>query len=214
MTPEQKQLAAAKAAADKLKLVNCAPVKADPFAIDWEYHECGYARRTKPDGKPLPNTGPNAEPAWRWTEDPSPSGRPSMASYIKDLLRGVYVWVDQHGERRPLIGHRHNPIELHTEGGFPDWLFWGASGPGLIIRELKKMDHDWQRGQKQHLLSLQEAGQDADVWYPCCILSGRVDEELAALAGVAPKGTYARTRSGQANRTLDWKAIADGALSA
>jgi hypothetical protein len=199
MTPEQKELAKAKAKADRLKPVRCAPVKGDPEAVDWELHECGYVPKTKPDGKPLPKSGLNAEPAWRWTEEKSPSGKPSLRAAVKALALDVYK-----------VGYRHNEIELHNEGGFPDDQYWGPGG--LIIRELKAMRPDWKRGQKQHLLSLQEADLDVAVWYPCCLLSGLVDEELARVAGCAPKGTYARVRRGQANPQLSWEAFADGTL--
>jgi hypothetical protein len=200
MTPEQRQLARAAEKAKALVPVGCAPVSRDPEAIDWEYHECGYEPRTKPDGKPLPKSGPNAEPAWRWTEEKGTSGRPCLRAAVKDLALKVYK-----------IGYRHNLIELHQEGGFPDDQYWGPGG--LIVRELKAMKPDWKRGQKQHLLSLSEVpGLDVAVWFPCCLLSGRIDEEMARVAGCEPKGTYARSRRGQPNPKLTWEAIANGAL--
>lgn len=199
MTTEQKAAAKAREKMRLLEPVACAPVKGDPFAIDWETHECGYVPRTKPNGRPLPKSGPTAEPAWRWTEEKGTSGKPCLRTAVRDLALKVYK-----------IGYRHSLIELHQEGGFPDDQYWGPGG--LIIRELKAMKPDWKRGQKQHLLSLHEARLDVAVWFPCCLLSGRVDEEMAAVAGVAPKGTYARRAPGQANQPLTWKGIADGAL--
>lgn len=202
MTPQQR--AAAKAAA-KLKLLEpvvTAPVVGDPEGIAWENCDCGYVPQTDRLGRPLPKSGPNAEPAWRWTEEKPRSGRrPYLRAVVKDMALKVYR-----------IGYRHNPLELHSEGGFPDDFYWGRFGPKLIIRELKAMRPDWKRGQKQHLLSLQEAGLNVAVWYPCCLLSGLIDEEMAALAGVAPKGTYARRVSGTPNRPLTWEDIAKGAL--
>lgn len=202
MTPEQRKLHREAEKRKKLLPVSCAPVTRDPEIIDWEYHECGYVPRLGRNGKPRPKSGLNAEPAWQWTEEKGTGGKPSMRAAIELLASKVYK-----------LGHRHNRVELHQEGGFPDDIFWGPCGPKLIIRELKAMRPDWKRGQKQHLLSLQEADQDVDVWFPCCVLSGRVDEELAALAGVKPKGTYARREHGAPNRPLSWKDIADGALS-
>lgn len=200
MTPDQRKLARA---ADKAKLllpVACAPVKGDPEGVDWEYHECGYVPRTKPDGKPLPKSGLNAEPAWKWTEEKGTSGKPCLRTAVRDLALKVYK-----------IGYRHNLIELHQEGGFPDDQYWGPGG--LIIRELKAMRPDWKRGQKQHLLSLQETpGVNVAVWFPCCLLSGLIDEEMAAIAQVEPKGTYARRRRGQATQPWTWKEVAGGAL--
>lgn len=200
MTPEQRELQRKIDKAKKLLPVGCAPVKGDPLAVDWEYHECGYVPRTRPDGKPMAKSGPHAEDAWRWTEEKSPAGKSSLRAAVKKLALDVYR-----------LGYRHSEIELLNEGGFPDDMYWGPGG--LIIRELKAMRPDWKRGQKQHLLSLQEAGLDVAVWFPCCLLSGLIDEELAALAGVEPRGPYARARRGQANPILTWEAIRDGALT-
>jgi hypothetical protein len=201
MTPQQR---AAERAAAKLKLlvpVPTAPVQGDPEGIAWEICDCGYVPRTGPDGKPLPKSGPNAEPAWRWTEEKSQSRRPYLRETVKAMALTVYK-----------IGYRHNPIELHSEGGFPDDIYWGRHGPKLIFRELKALRLDWKRGQKQHLLSLQEASQNVAVWYPCCLLSGLIDQEMAELAGVAPKGPYARREPRTPNKQLTWTDIADGAL--
>lgn len=199
MTPERRKLARAAEKARMTEPVRCAPVKGDPEAIDWEFHECGYVPRPGKDGRPLPKSGPNAEPAWTWTEEANRSRKPVLRTAVKSLALEVYR-----------IGYRHNLIELHQEGGFPDDQYWGPGGQ--IIRELKAMRPDWKRGQKQHLLSLQEAGLDVAVWFPCCLLSGFIDEEMAAVAGVAPKGTYARRVPGVANQPWTWKEIADGAL--
>lgn len=203
MTPEQRT---AERQAKKLKMlvpVACAPVRGDPEAIDWDTCGCGYVPRTGPNGKPLPKSGPNAEPAWRWSEEASTTGRPCLRDKVSDMALKVYR-----------IGYRHNLIELHQEGGFPDDLYWGPHGPKLIIRELKAMKPDWKRGQKQHLLSLQEAEQNVGIWFPCCLLSGWIDEEMAALAGVKPKGTYARRIPGLPNKPLTWAGIANGDLDA
>lgn len=202
MTPEQRQAAKVAQAVRAKVPVRCAPVIGDPESIDWEAHDCGYVPQLSRDGKPLPHSGPNAEPAWRWTEEPGTGGRSCLRGAVKNLVLEVYK-----------VGFRHNPLELHSEGGFPDDMYWGRFGPKLIIREQKAMRHVWQRGQKQHLLSLREADLDVGVWFPCCLLSGRIDEELAALAGVKPKGTYARRRHGVPNRPLTWADVANGALN-
>lgn len=200
MTPEQRRLGREKEKADKLTLVRCAPVKGDPFAVDWEYHECGYEPRTNPKtGRPLPKSGPNAEAAWRWNEEKGSTGKSSLRAAVRAMALDVYG-----------IGYRHSEIELLGEGGFPDDLYWGPGG--LIIRELKAMRPDWKKGQKQHLLSLSEAGLDVALWFPCCLLSGLIDEEMARVAGCKPKGAYARTRPGQANPATTWEAIRDGAF--
>lgn len=200
-TPEQR---AAERTAAKLKLLKpvvTAPVIGDPEGIAWDKCDCGYVPRTRPGGKPMPKSGPAAEPAWRWTEEPGRGGKPCLRNHVQDLALKVYR-----------IGYRHNNVEVYNTGGFPDDMYWGRFGPKLIIRELKAMRPDWKRGQKQHLLSLQEAGLNVAVWYPCCLLSGLIDEEMAELAGVAPKGTYARRVSGTPNRPPTWEDIAKGAL--
>jgi hypothetical protein len=203
MTPQQR---AAERAAEKLKLlepVRVAPVIGDPESIAWEKCDCGYVPRTRPDGKPLPKSGPNAEDAWRWTEEKPRTGR---GPYLRGVVPALAVDVYK-------IGSRHNPIELHSGDGFPDDIYWGRFGPKLIFRELKAMRPLWKRGQKQHLLSLQEAGLNVGVWFPCCLLSGLVEEEMAELAGVEPKGPYARRPGRTPNRPLTWEDIAEGALS-
>lgn len=201
MTPQQR---ATQRAAAKLKLlepVAVAPVVGDPNGIAWETCDCGYVPQVGPGGKALPKSGVNAEPAWRWTEEKSRGRKPYLRAVVKDMALKVYK-----------IGYRHNPIELHSGDGFPDDIYWGRFGPKLIIRELKAMRPEWKRGQKQHLLSLQEAGQDVAVWYPCCLLSGLIDQEMAALAGVRPKGFYARCAAGTPNAPLTWEDVAKGAL--
>src|ERR1700754_1461538 len=42
-----------------------------------------------------------------------------------------------------------------------------------------------------HLTSMRAAGLDVGVWRPCCLLSGRISAELAAIAGVDPADEYA-----------------------
>jgi hypothetical protein len=199
LTPEQKAAARAKKKQMLLVPVPGAPTVGDPEAVDWSCN-CGYEPKLGPNGKVLPQT---QEPAWQWTEEAGTGRKPSMRRHIADLCLKVYP-----------VGYRHNAIELHNEGGFPDDLYWGPSGPLFLVRELKAMRHEWQRGQKQHLLSLRQAGLNVAVYYPCCILSGHVDEELASLCGRKPCGPYARTRHGQANPgNLSWTEIADGALN-
>jgi hypothetical protein len=201
MTPQQRAVERAAAKLKMLEPVTTAPVRGDPDGIAWENCDCGYVPRTGPGGRPLPKSGINAEPAWRWTEEKPRGRKPYLRAVLKDMALKVYK-----------IGYRHNPLELHSEGGFPDDIYWGPHGPGLIVRELKAMRPDWKRGQKQHLLSLQEAGVNVAVWYPCCLLSGLIDQEMAQLAGVPPKGAYARRDARTPNRPLTWKDIADGAL--
>jgi len=198
LTPEQKAAARTKKAALMLVPVPTAPVMGDWEAIDWMACDCGYVSQTQPNGKPMPQT---REPAWQWTEEPGTTGKSCLRTHVRDLALKVYR-----------IGYRHGNVALYDDGGFPDDMYWGRFGPRLIVRELKAMRPDWKRGQKQHLLSLQEADVDVAVWKPCCLLSGLIDEEMAKLAGVKPKGAYARNRHGQPNARLTWQNIAEGAL--
>lgn len=205
MTPEQKAAAREKEKAKLLQLVRCAPVTGDPFAVDWETHDCGYIPKTDRGGKPLPKSGPNAEPAWQWTEEQSPNrrrGELCLRAAVQTRALDLYR-----------IGYRHSKIELLSEGGWPDDTYWGPGG--LIIRELKAMRPDWKPGQKQHLLSLREAkGVDVGVWFPCCLLGGRIDAEMAAVAGRQPGERYARGRRAEhitATR-LSWQEVAAGML--
>jgi hypothetical protein len=197
MTPEQRKLAQEVEKAKKLRRVACAPVVGDPEAIDWRACDCGYQRPTR-NGKPVTQA---QDPAWQWTEEQGRSGKPCLRKAVKEMALRAYK-----------IGYRHNTIELHNEGGFPDDMYWGPHGPKLIIRELKAMRPDWKPGQKQHLLSLQEVGQNVAVWFPCCLLSGLIDMEMAELAGVPPKGRGAQRLKGELNRELSWADVAGGAL--
>lgn len=180
----------------RVKVIRTAPVVGDPEAVDWDTCGCGYQRAVE-NGKPMPQT---REPAWQWTEEPSRGGKADLKTAVKNLAVAVYG-----------LGYFRSGIELLDYGGFPDNLFWGPKPPNLLVRELKAMRHTWQPGQKQHLLSMRERGLDTGVWKPCCLLSGRIDDELAALAGKTPSGAYARTHR-QAGSGLTWGQVAAGAL--
>jgi hypothetical protein len=76
--------------------------------------------------------------------------------------------------------HTHDSRRSHS--GYPDWTFTGPGG--VMWRELKRASGKLTAAQKSWLAALDAAGQDAGVWRPEDLLSGRVARQLAALAGL------------------------------
>jgi hypothetical protein len=78
-------------------------------------------------------------------------------------------------------------LEYHTHdsrrspGGFPDLVCVGPGG--VLFRELKRQGKSPTPAQQQWLDALAAAGQDAGVWRPEDLLSGRIGQELAAISG-------------------------------
>jgi hypothetical protein len=80
-----------------------------------------------------------------------------------------------------LLGyHTHDSRRSHS--GWPDWCFVGPRG--VMWRELKAANGRTTAAQNQWIDALRRAGQDADVWRPADLMSGRIARELAALAGM------------------------------
>ena len=66
--------------------------------------------------------------------------------------------------------------------GFPDLV---CAGPGgVLFRELKRQGKDPTPVQQRWLDALADAGQDAGVWRPEDLFSGRIANELVAIAGL------------------------------
>jgi hypothetical protein len=82
-----------------------------------------------------------------------------------------------------LAYHTHD--SRRSPGGFPDWVFAGAR---VAFRELKRQSQKPTPAQQAWLDRLAAAGQDAGVWRPADLLSGRVARELTVIAGLAPRG--------------------------
>jgi hypothetical protein len=79
-----------------------------------------------------------------------------------------------------LAYHTHD--SRRSGSGFPDWCLVGPRG--VMFRELKKQKGIVTSAQRAWLGALSTAGQDAGVWRPEDLASGRVARELAALAGL------------------------------
>lgn len=69
-----------------------------------------------------------------------------------------------------------------SPAGFPDLVLVGPQG--TLFRELKTETGRTSGAQEHWLTALRAAGQDAGVWRPSSLLSGRVARELAAIAGL------------------------------
>jgi hypothetical protein len=76
----------------------------------------------------------------------------------------------------------HTRDSRKSASGFPDWCLCGPDG--VLFRELKRQGKKPTRAQDEWLSALTEAGQDADVWEPADLLSGRIARELAAISGL------------------------------
>jgi hypothetical protein len=84
-----------------------------------------------------------------------------------------------------VIAAYHTHDSRHSPSGFPDWV---CAGPGGVLwRELKRESGKLTTAQLGWLQTLTGAGQDAGVWRPADLCSGRITRELATLAGL--KGT-------------------------
>jgi len=78
----------------------------------------------------------------------------------------------------------HTYDSRRSEPGFPDLVIVGSR---MIIRELKTESGRLRPEQRTWLDALSRAGQDADIWRPGDLYSGRIVRELASLCrrGVA-----------------------------
>lgn len=83
----------------------------------------------------------------------------------------------------PSVLAYHTHDSRHSPSGYPDWTFCGPAG--VLFRELKREIKKPTPAQAAWLSALRLARQDAGVWRPSDLLSGRVARELAALAGLA-----------------------------
>lgn len=81
---------------------------------------------------------------------------------------------------RLLRYHTHDSRK--SPHGFPDLVLVGARG--ILFRELKKEGGKHTDAQLEWLLALSDAGSDAGTWYPSDLLSGRIAQELTAIAGL------------------------------
>ena len=75
----------------------------------------------------------------------------------------------------------HTFDSRRSPSGFPDLVIVGR---GVIYRELKTAKGKLTAAQSQWLDTLTAAGQDACVWRPSDFYSGRIANELVAVAGL------------------------------
>jgi len=100
----------------------------------------------------------------------------AMAGQIRDIRKlGI----------RFLAWH---PWKQHARKAACGFLDWTLLSRRLIFRELKRQGQYPTAEQQEWLDGLRAAGQDADVWQPCCLLSGRVAHELTGAAGIGGGG--------------------------
>jgi hypothetical protein len=89
--------------------------------------------------------------------------------------------------KRPGMCERYGLTWYHTHtskfsvSGFPDLVI---AGRWVVYRELKRQKENPTKAQREWIAALEAAGADVGVWRPSDWLSGRVQSELAALAGL------------------------------
>lgn len=83
----------------------------------------------------------------------------------------------------------HTRNSRRSTAGYPDWHIVGPAAS--IFRECKSEKGRTTAAQDEWISWLRRAGHDADVWRPRDLLSGRVQRELVALAGMATSGQRA-----------------------
>lgn len=79
----------------------------------------------------------------------------------------------------------YHPWRQHAKRAREGWPDWSLAGPGgFMVRELKRQREKPTPAQEAWLDAMEAAGVDVGVWKPCCVLSGRMARQLAALAGI------------------------------
>lgn len=138
----------------------------------WAVHDCSYA--------PLLTNGrlvKKNDPAWQMAEK---------------RLRDYYCLTERVRFRAAKppnhklwpgyeLGFFHSHDSRREYPGYPDCHMWGDEGD--LIRELKRMGEAPKPDQVATLTRMRKAGRDVGVWWPCCWYSGRIDRELAVIAG-------------------------------
>ena len=84
-------------------------------------------------------------------------------------------------ELRWLAYHTHD--SRRSQPGFPDLVLVSARSGRVMWRELKRQKEKPSAEQQEWLDALRAAGQDAGVWRPADLISGRVLAEFTARAG-------------------------------
>lgn len=103
---------------------------------------------------------------------PENGGKGSLDYALRKMLKDDF----------PDILWQHNSDSRRAHAGFPDWCLLGPRR--LMFRELKRQGHKPTPGQAEWLAALRRAGEDAGVWTPIDLLTGRIARELSVLASV------------------------------
>ncbi|MFI7608885.1 hypothetical protein ACIBTV_27745 [Micromonospora sp. NPDC049366] len=141
----------------------------------WAVHDCGYA--------PLLTGGKlvkKHDPAWQLPEVGADTRNPETLQRFV----GNRAHHDLH-HRQPGygLGYHHSRDARGEVSGYPDCHMWAPRPGAHMWRELKRMGKAPRPEQAATLTGLAATGADVGVWWPCCWYSGRIDRELAELAG-------------------------------
>ena len=101
-------------------------------------------------------------------------GPDSLDAHVRKLMKDLGLTLAYHTK-----DSRRSP------SGFPDWTITGTR---TIFRELKREGKNPTPAQQAWLDGLTAAGDDADVWRPSDLLSGRIASELVAISGLRVAG--------------------------
>ena len=115
----------------------------------------------------------------------SPAGSHALAAAMSeaDLLSNVTSGT----RKRPGLCKWYGLTWYHTynskksPSGFPDLVIAGRT---VMYRELKRQKENPTKAQREWIAALEAAGADVGVWRPEDWYSGRINRELAALAGL------------------------------
>lgn len=106
----------------------------------------------------------------------------AAAEMLEAVLQGrVAALCEQFGVR-----HYHTYNSRRSPSGWPDSAMVGVGG--FMVRELKRQREKPTPAQQAWLDDLTRAGVNADVWRPADLISGRIQTEIAALAGREQEG--------------------------
>lgn len=114
-------------------------------------------------GRPRPPAGFHSLAAVM-SEDRGPD---SLDAHVRRLIKDL-----------GLRGY-HTKDSRRSAEGYPDWTIVGNR---VLFRELKREGKGATRAQREWLEALTVAGEDADVWRPLDLFSGRIGRELAAIS--------------------------------
>ena len=94
-------------------------------------------------------------------------GRNSLDWHVRKLMKDL-----------GLLGY-HTKDSRGSREGYPDWTIVGSR---TLFRELKREGKNPTAAQQVWLDALTAAGEDADVWRPSDLYSGRIARELVAIS--------------------------------